>query len=159
MKNHLLHLLENDARLTPKQLSVLLDVPENEIEKEIEKLEAEGVVLSYRTIINWEKMGKESVRALIELKTIPQRDRGFDCIAERISNYPEVSSVYLMSGAYDLALTVECKTMRDVAVFVAEKLATIEGVTSTSTHFVMEKYKENDVIYDNNSTDKRGNIW
>ena len=99
------------------------------------------------------------VRAIIELKTIPQRDRGFGAIAERIAQYPEVKSAYLMSGGFDLALTVEGETMRDVALFVAEKLATLDGVTSTSTHFVLQTYKEDEVFFAEEKTDKRGNTW
>lgn len=159
MKNKILAHLENDARLTPVQLAVMLGTTEDKVCSVIEECEAEGSILSYRTVINWDKTGKESVTALIELKNTPQKDRGFDSVAEKISNYEEVKSVYLMSGGFDLALTVECKTMRDVAVFVAERLATIEGVTSTATHFVLQKYKDNEVIFETDSTDKRGNIW
>ena len=159
MKNKILTHLENDARLTPVQLAVMLGTTEEKVRAVIDECEAEGSILSYRTVINWDKTGKESVIALIELKTIPQKDRGFDCVAEKIANFPEVNSVYLMSGGFDLALTLECRTMRDVAVFVAEKLATIEGVTSTATHFVLQKYKDNDVIFEPDTTDKRGNTW
>ncbi|HAN21320.1 MAG: AsnC family transcriptional regulator [Clostridiales bacterium GWF2_36_10] len=159
MKNKILTHLENDARLTPVQLAVMLGTTEEKVRAVIDECEAEGSILSYRTVINWDKTGKESVIALIELKTIPQKDRGFDCVAEKIANFPEVKSVYLMSGGFDLALTLECRTMRDVAVFVAEKLATIEGVTSTATHFVLQKYKDNDVIFEPDTTDKRGNTW
>lgn len=159
MKNKILTYLENDARLTPAQLAVMLGTTEDAVRAIIEECEAEGSILSYRAVINWDKTGKESVVALIELKIMPQKDRGFDTVAEKISIYPEVQSVYLMSGGYDLALTVECRTMRDVAAFVAEKLATIEGVTSTATHFVMQKYKDNDVVFEPDRTDKRGNAW
>lgn len=159
MKNKILAYLENDARLTSKQLAIMLGTTEEKVRSVIEECEAEGSILSYRAVVNWDKTGKESVSAFIELKTIPQRESGFDSIAERISNYPEVKSVYLMSGGFDLAITVECKTMRDVAVFVAEKLATIEGVTSTATHFVLQKYKDNDVIFEPEIIDKRGNTW
>lgn len=159
MKNKILAYLENDARLTPVQLAVLLGTTEEKVRAAIEECEAEGSILSYRAVINWDKTSRESVTALIELKTIPQKDRGFDSVAERISNFPEVKSVYLMSGGFDLALILECRTMRDVAVFVAEKLATIEGVTSTATHFVLQKYKDNDVIFEPDTTDKRGNTW
>ena len=97
--------------------------------------------------------------ALIELKVTPQRDKGFDSVAERICHFPEVKSVALMSGGFDLAITVECKNMREVAFFVAEKLATIEGVTATATHFELQKYKEHGVVYGTEKTDKRGNSW
>lgn len=159
MKNKILSYLENDARLTPAQLAVMLGISESEVRAMIDECEADGTILSYRAVINWDKTGKESVVALIELKIMPIKDRGFDSVAEKISNFPEVQSVYLMSGGYDLALTVECRTMRDVAAFVAEKLAIIEGVTSTATHFVMQKYKDNDIIFEPDTTDKRGNAW
>ncbi|PKM63009.1 MAG: AsnC family transcriptional regulator [Firmicutes bacterium HGW-Firmicutes-21] len=159
MKNKILTYLENDARLTPVQIAVMLGTTEEKVRSIIEECEAEGSILSYRAVINWDKTGKESVTALIELKTTPQKDKGFDAVAEKISNFPQVNSVYLMSGGYDLAITVECKTMRDIAIFVAEKLATIEGVTSTATHFVLQKYKDNDVVFESDKSDKRGNTW
>jgi len=159
MKNRILAYLENDARLTSKQLAIMLGTTEEKVKELIEKCEAEGSILSYRAVVNWAKTEKDSVTALIELKTIPQKDKGFDSIAERISNFPEVKSVYLVSGGYDLAITVECKTMRDVAIFVAERLATIDGVTSTATHFVLQKYKDNDTVFEPETVDKRGNIW
>ena len=105
------------------------------------------------------RVGRSAVSALIELKITPVRDRGFDAVAERVCNYPEVKSVYLMSGGFDLCLIVEGHTMRDVAYFVAEKLATIDGVASTATHFVLQRYKDSDIVFDNEETDKRGNDW
>ena len=151
--------LEKDAHLDAKTLSVMLDKPEEEIKAEIAELEQNGTILSYKTVVNWEKTDRRMVRALIELKTIPQRDKGFDTVAERISTYPQVKSVFLMSGGFDLALFVEGETMRDVALFVAEKLATMEGVTATATHFVLQTYKDQDVIYEQETADKRGNSW
>ena len=159
MKNKILSYLENDARLTPIQLAVMLDTTEEEVRSVIEECEANGTILSYRAVINWDKTDRDSVTALIELKTVLQKDRGFDTIAEKIQSYPEVKSVYLMSGGYDLALMVECKTMRDIGIFVAEKLATIDGVSSTATHFVMQKYKDKDVVFEPERIDKRGNTW
>ncbi len=159
MKNKILTYLENDARLTPAQIAIMLGTTEEKVRAIIDECEAEGSILSYRTVVNWDKTDKESVTALIEIKTTPKKDKGFGCIAEKICNFPQVNSVYLMSGGYDLAITVECKTMRDIAIFVAEKLAIIEGVTSTATHFVLQKYKDNDVVFQPDTTDKRGNIW
>ena len=151
-----LKLLENDATLTPKQLAVMLDKEEGDIKKTIEKYEKDGVVLGYKTIIDWDKTDREYVTALIEVKLTPQKDRGFDKVAEKIYNYPEVKSLYLMSGAYDLAVFIEGKTMKEVAYFVAQKLAPIDSVVSTATHFVLRKYKDNGVIYGGLEEDLRG---
>ena len=157
MKERILAYLEKDARMTPADIATMLGANEEEVKKIIEECEAEGTILGYRTVVNWEKTGKSGVVALIELKTVPQRDKGFDSVAERICNFPEVKSVALMSGGFDLAITVEYATMREVAFFVAEKLATIEGVTATATHFELQIYKENGVVYGTEKTDKRGN--
>lgn len=143
----LLDFLENDARLTPEELALMCEKEVGDIKKEISKLEGDGVILGYKTIVDWDKTDKEYVSALIELKVIPQRERGFDYIAERLGKYPEVQSVYLMSGGFDLAVLLEGKTMREVALFVAEKLAPLESVTSTATHFVLRRYKDKGVIY------------
>jgi DNA-binding Lrp family transcriptional regulator len=159
MKERILAYLEKDARITSSDIATMLGVSEAEVKAIIEECEADGTILGYRTIVNWEKTGKNGVTALIELKTIPQRDKGFGSVAERICNFPEVKSVALMSGGFDLAITVECANMRDVAFFVAEKLATIEGVTATATHFELQIYKENGVVYGTEKTDKRGNSW
>ena len=155
--NKLLNLLEEDATLTAKQLAVMLDKEEGDIKKTIEAYEKEGIVLGYKTIIDWDKTDKEYVSALIEVKLTPQKDRGFDKVAEKIYNYPEVKSLYLMSGAYDLAVFIEGKTMREVAFFVAQKLAPIDSVVSTATHFVLRKYKDNGVVYGAIEEDLRGN--
>ena len=154
----LLKLLENDPRLTPEKLALMLDKEVGDIRKMIEGCEQDGIILGYRTLIDWEKTGTEHVSALIELKITPQRDRGYDHVAQKIYNYPEVESLYLMSGGFDLAVFIRGKTMREVAFFVAEKLATIDDVVSTATHFVLRKYKDNDVIYGSVPVDERGNI-
>ena len=153
----LLKILEDNATLTPAQLAVMLDKEEGDIRKLIEKYESDGVILGYKTMIDWDKTDREFVSALIELKVEPQMDRGFDYIAERICNYPEVESVFLMSGGFDLAVMIEGKTMKEVAFFVAQKLATIEDVISTSTHFVLRKYKDKGIIYGGIEDDMRGN--
>lgn len=152
----LLDLLENDGRLTPKELSAMLNKEEGDIKKEIAELEANGTILSYKALIDWDKTDKEYVDAFIEIKVIPQRDRGFDQIAEKICRYPEVKSVYLMSGGFDLAVMIEGRTMREVALFVAEKLSLLESVTATSTHFVLRRYKDKGVIYKAQPKDERG---
>ncbi len=158
MKTEILKLLENDARLTPEQLSVMLGCDKSEILKVLSELEASGTILGYKTIIDWEKTEEDTVTAMIEVKLTPQRDRGFDRVAEKIYNYPEVKSVYLMSGAYDLSVLIEGKTMKEVALFVSQKLSTIEAVTSTATHFVLHKYKDKGVLYNTNEIDERGNF-
>ncbi len=159
MKERLLAFLEKDARISHTELATLLGTTESEVSALVAECEADGTIVTYRTVVDWQKTGKNTVTALIELKTIPQRDRGFDSVAERICNFPEVRSVALMSGGFDLAITVECNNMRDVALFVAEKLSTIEGVTATATHFELQKYKENGVSYATETVDKRGNNW
>ena len=153
----LLKLLEDDATLTAEQLSVMLDKEVGEIKDIIEKYERDGVLLGYKALIDWDKTDREYVTALIEVKIQPQRDLGFDKVAEKIYNYPEVTSLLLMSGGFDLAVMIEGKTMREVAYFVAQKLAPIEFITSTATHFVLKKYKDKGVIYKAPEVDERGN--
>ena len=157
MDRKILELLEADGRLTPKQLSIMLEKEEGEIRDLIKKFEDDGVILGYKAIVDWDKTDREYATALIELKVTPQYNRGFDAIAERSYNYPEVQSVYLMSGAYDLCVILEGKTIREVALFVAQRLAPLEAVLSTSTHFVLRKYKDKGVIYGPANFDERGN--
>jgi len=152
-----LELLENDSRLTAEQLAVMCDKEVGDIKKMIEQYEEEGVILGYKTIVDWDKTEREYVSALIELKVTPQRDKGFDRVAEKIYNYPEVQSLYLMSGSYDLAVLIEGRTMKEVAFFVARKLAPLEDIISTATHFVLRKYKDKGVIYGAPEVDLRGN--
>ena len=154
----LLRLLENDARLSPEALALMLEKEVGDIKAMIEDYEQSGVIVGYHTLIDWDKTDRESVSAMIELKITPQRDRGYDHVAQKIYNYPEVESLYLMSGGFDLAVFIRGKTMREVAFFVAEKLATLEDVISTSTHFMLRKYKDNNVIYGAVPVDERGNI-
>ena len=154
----LLKLLEDDASLTPAQLATMLDKEEGEIKDLIRTYEKDGVILGYKTLIDWDKTDREYVSAMIEVKLVPQRDRGFDKIAEKIYNYPEVKNVYLMSGGYDLCVLIEGKTMKEVAYFVAQKLSTIEYITSTATHFVLKKYKDTGVVYGSADGDQRGNF-
>ena len=156
MKKELLKLLESDARLTPSQLSVMLEIPQEEVERELSEMEANGTILGYKTIIDWEKTDVETVTAMIDVKLTPQRDRGFDRVAEKIYNYPEVKAVYLMSGGYDLSVLIEGRTMKEVAFFVSQKLAPIDAVISTATHFVLHKYKDTGVVYDAPEIDERG---
>lgn len=153
----ILNLLEENATLTPRQLAVMLEKEEGDIKKAISAYEKDGVILGYKTIIDWDKTDREYVTALIEVKLTPQKDRGFDKVAEKIYNYPEVQSLYLMSGGYDLAVFIEGKTMKEVAYFVAQKLAPIDSVMSTATHFVLRKYKDKGVVYGSIEEDLRGN--
>jgi DNA-binding Lrp family transcriptional regulator len=142
----ILELLETNDRLTPAEIAVMLGINEAEVKAKIAELEANKVIINYRAMVNWERAGVDKVTALIEVKVIPQRDVGFDEIAERIYRFPEVKSVFLMSGAYDLMVLVEGTTMKEVALFVSQKLATIQNVQSTATHFVLKKYKLEGVI-------------
>lgn len=154
----ILQLLEKDARLTTEQMAVMCNCTEDEIKAEMDRLESQGVILGYKALVDWDKTDREYVSAVIELKVAPQRDRGFDRIAEKIYNYPEVQSVHLMSGGYDLMLIIEGKTMKEVAYFVAYKLAPMEDVVSTATHFVLKKYKDKGVIYKQPEKDERESI-
>lgn len=143
----ILELLESDSTLTAEQLAVMIGKSPAEVESAIEDYKKKNIIIANKTVINWEKTDKEFVTALIELKVVPQRGEGFDKIAERIYQYPEVKSLYLMAGGYDLMVIIEGKTLKDVSSFVARKLATMECVTSTATHFVLKKYKDDDIIF------------
>lgn len=155
MEEKILRLLEQDSNYTHEQLATMLDVSVDDIDAEIAILFAKGIILKYTALINWEKTDREFVTANIDLSVTPQRGEGFDKVAERIYQYPEVKSVYLMSGGYDLGVTIEGKTMKEVALFVAEKLAPMEHVVSTRTHFILKKYKQNGVVFGEPSKDER----
>ena len=156
--NELLKLLEKDAKFTPDMLAAMLEKEVGDIKAMIDKYEKDGTIAGYNALIDWEKTDREYVTALIELKVTPQRELGFDRVAERIYNYPEVQSLYLMSGGFDLCVVIEGKTMREVALFVAEKLATMESVLSTATHFVLRKYKDKGIIMKRGSVDIRSEL-
>ena len=145
--NEVLALLKKDGRLTAKQIAEATGRAEAEVRGIIEKFEADGVILGYTALIDHDKACHDTVMALIEVKISPQHGEGFDRIAERIYQYDEVESLYLMSGSYDLSVAISAGTMRDVAEFVYAHLATIEGVTSTATHFIMKKYKEQNRVF------------
>lgn len=151
----LLELLEKDHTLTAAQMAVMLGRPEAEIAALKKKYEAEKVIVKYQTIINWEKAGADRVTANIGVRITPQREVGFNAIAERIYRFPEVRSLYLMSGSYDLMATIEGKSLKDVAQFVTTKLSTIEGVIGTTTHFILKQYKEAGVILEDEEEDRR----
>ncbi|HYT61537.1 MAG TPA: Lrp/AsnC family transcriptional regulator, partial [Haliangiales bacterium] len=144
--DQLLKLLRDNAALTSDQLAKMLNRPEAEVASRIKAYENDKVILGYRTILNEEKLGVDLVRAVIEVKITPERGGGFDRLAERIAKYTEVNSCYLMSGGYDLLVVVEGASLREVATFVSEKLATIQGVLSTATHFMLKPYKDQGVL-------------
>ncbi|MDY3032113.1 MAG: Lrp/AsnC family transcriptional regulator [Clostridia bacterium] len=137
------------------KIAQMLGLDEEQVNSEIKNLEKNNVIVGYKTLINWDKTDVEVVTALIELRVTPQRGEGFDKIAERIYKYPQVTSLYLMSGAYDLAVTIQGKTMKEVALFVAQKLAPMDSIISTATHFVLKKYKEEGIVFEDDEKDTR----
>ncbi|HIT56871.1 MAG TPA: Lrp/AsnC family transcriptional regulator [Candidatus Galloscillospira stercoripullorum] len=143
----LLRLLEENCALTTEELAALADLTEEETRAAIRKFEADRTILGYKAIVDWDRTAREDVTALIEVKVTPQRGEGFDRIAERIYQYDEVESVYLMSGAFDLTVIISGRTLKEVAHFVGEKLAPLEDVTGTATHFILKKYKEKHLIF------------
>lgn len=155
MNNQILSILERDARTSPDKIAVMLGKPESEIVKAIQEMEENGVIRRYKTVIDWEKAGKERVFAFIDVRVAPSRGVGYDDIAKRIYRYPEVHSVYLVSGDYDLRVVAEGKTMQDVAFFVADRLAPLEGVLSTRTNFLLKKYKDDGDIFEDQPEDHR----
>lgn len=155
MREEILEVLEKNSRISIEDLAVMLGEPVEAIAKEMQAMEEEKVIAGYHTMINWDKTNDERVTALIEVKVVPQRDEGFDKIAKRIYEFEEVSSVYLMSGAFDLTVIVEGKTMKEVALFVRQRLAVLDPVTSTATHFVLKKYKDNGIFMEQEKKDER----
>jgi len=154
----LLELLEEDSTLTVHELAVMLNSTDDEVAAKIKRLEADGVINGYHALINWEKSDENYTAALIELRVTPQKNVGFDDIAHRISQFPEVESVYLVSGGYDLMVCVSASSMQEVALFVQRRLSTIDGVFSTATHFVLTRYKERNVLFSSEemARDERG---
>ena len=155
MREELLTIIEKNSRIDLKELAIRLGKQEIDIVNELQKLEEERVICGYHTLINWEKTSIEKVTALIEVKVTPQRGKGFDRIASRIYNYPEVRDVYLISGGFDLLVTLEEKSLKDIAMFVSEKLSTLDSIISTSTHFILKKYKDHGTIIDEHVKDER----
>ncbi len=157
MKQKLLALLSEDARYTITELSTMLGADESEVKKEVEALERSGVIRGYKALIDWDNVDNVHVTAMIELNVIPQADAGFEEIAERVSQFEHVEAVYLVSGGYDLCVVVNGQTFQEIAMFVAKHLATMEGVTSTATHFVLKRYKDMGIqMFD--KTDDRGTV-
>jgi DNA-binding Lrp family transcriptional regulator len=147
--------LETDARLSAEHVADMTGVPIGEVKKIIKTAEKDGTIVKYKTVINWAKAGEEKVWALVEVKVVPQKDTGFDVIAERIYRFPQAKSVLLASGTYDLAILIAGKTMQEIAVFVSEKLAPMEAVQGTVTHFILKKYKEDGVIFEDDGEPRR----
>ena len=156
MKEKLIKLLNRNARTSLSDLATVVGADEATVAAAIAEMEADGVIRGYKTIIDWEKLGNTYVSAIIELKVTPKAGLGFEDIAERVSRYPEVESVYLMSGVYDLNVVVKARSFQEVARFVAKELATLESVTSTATHFVLRRYKDLDVELCTKCEDERG---
>lgn len=145
-EKEILRILEEDARVTPREIAVRLGMDEEDVRRTVCALEEQGAILAYKAKVDWEKAGEEMVSAIIEVHIVPERGTGFDAIAERIYRFPEVSSVFLVSGTYDLHVLVEGRTLREVANFVSERLAPLDRVEGTATHFVLKKYKESGTV-------------
>ncbi len=158
MRERILAIIEKNSRIDISELAVIMGEPEIEVANELKKLEEEGIICGYHTMIDWEKTNLEKVTALIEVRVTPQRGQGFDNIAERIYKYPEVNSVYLISGGYDLLITLEGRSLKEVSQFVSDKLSTLESVLSTATHFILKKYKDHGTILAKKSEDERMKI-
>jgi DNA-binding Lrp family transcriptional regulator len=153
--DEILEVLEKNGRASAEEIALMLGKSVEEVKAAIKKLEEENIIVGYNALINWDKSNRENVTALIEVKVTPQRGQGFDKVAERIYRYPQVKACYLMSGGFDLTVIIEGKDMKEVALFVAEKLAPLEYVQSTATHFVLKRYKDDGVIFDENGRDNR----
>ena len=154
-KAQILEILEKDSRTSAADIGIMLGIGEEEAAAQIRAMEEEGVICGYHTLVNWEKISEEKVVALIEVRVTPQRDMGFDKLAERIYQYEEVQAVYLMSGAYDFTVIIEVRSIKSVAQFVSSKLATIDGVLSTATHFILKKYKDEGMVMLEKEKDER----
>lgn len=158
MKEAILKLLENNARMSPEEIGEELNISKDEVVSLVAELEMEKVICGYSAIINWDKITDQKCNALIEVKVTPQRGTGFDRIASRISRFDEVDSVYLLSGGYDFMVIINGKSMKEVSSFVFNKLATIDYIQSTATHFVLKKYKDHGVGLEDKPVDKRTNV-
>ena len=155
MREELLLIIEKNSRIDLKELAVILGVEEIDVVNELAAMEEEGIICGYHTLINWEKTSLEKVNALIEVRVTPQRGQGFDSIAEQIYKYPEVDAVYLISGGYDLLISLEEKSLKEIAAFVSDKLAPLDSVLSTATHFILKKYKDHGTVINKTSKDER----
>ena len=155
MREELLSIIEKNSRINVQELAVLLGVEETDVVNELADMEKEGIICGYHTLIDWEKTSQEKVNALIEVRVTPQRGQGFDSIAERIYKYSEVHAVYLISGGYDLLVSLEGKSLKEISSFVSDKLSTLDSVLSTATHFILKKYKDHGTIISKKNEDER----
>ena len=154
--DEILRILDKEqGRIDRSKIAAMLRMDEAEVAAKMAEMEKNNVIVGYKTIVNWDKTDRDIVTALIELRITPQRGEGFDKVAKRIYKYPQVRSLYLMSGAYDLAVTIEGKSMKEVALFVAQKLAPMDSIISTATHFVLKKYKEEGIVFEDDEKDTR----
>ena len=158
IREAILTTIEKNSRIDIGELAIRLGIEEAEAINTLEDLEKEGIICGYHTMIDWDKTSIEKVSALIEVRVTPQREEGFDRIAERIYNYPEVTSVYLISGGYDLLISLEGKSLKEVSQFVSEKLSTLDTVISTATHFILKRYKDHGTIMDTKTQDIREKV-
>ncbi|SDB31107.1 Lrp/AsnC family transcriptional regulator [Eubacterium oxidoreducens] len=158
MREKILTFIEKNSRIDLGELAVVLGIDEEAVLNEVQRMEEEHIICGYHTMIDWEKTGIEKVSALIEVRVTPQRGQGFDHIAERIYNYPEVDSVFLISGSFDLLVSIEGKTLREVSQFVSSKLSTLESVLSTQTNFILRKYKDHGTVLAEKNKDERMQI-
>ena len=155
MREKILTFIEKNSRIDLKELAIVLGVEESAVINELEQMEAEHIICGYHTIIDWDKVGQDKVMAMIEVRVTPQRGMGFDKVAERIYNYPEVNSVYLISGGFDFMVILEGKTLREVAQFVSDKLSPLDSVLSTKTNFILKKYKDHGTVIASKTKDER----
>ncbi len=155
MREKILTFIEKNSRIDLKELAIVLGVEESAVINELEQMEAEHIICGYHTIIDWDKVGQDKVMAMIEVRVTPQRGMGFDKVAERIYNYPEVNAVYLISGGFDFMVILEGKTLREVAQFVSDKLSPLDSVLSTKTNFILKKYKDHGTVIASKTKDER----
>ena len=155
MREKILSVIEQNARIDIKELAVILGMEEIDVANELKAMEEEGVICGYHTMIDWDKTSIDKVSALIEVRVTPQRGQGFDTIAERIYQYPEVNAVYLISGGFDLLVSIEGKSLKEVSLFVSDKLSTLETILSTGTHFILKKYKDHGIVLSKKKIDER----
>lgn len=154
-REQILKLLETDSRLTSKEIATLLGLEESSVTKEIEDMEEENIICGYHTLVNWDKTDDQNVSAIIELRVNPQRGKGFDRIAEKIYQFPQVQAIYLMSGGFDFSVQLKKAPMKEIAAFVSERLSVIEEVQATSTHIILKKYKDHGTLFVKDDSDKR----
>ena len=155
MREEILNFIEKNSRVDLKEVAVCLGISEIDVANELAAMESEGIICGYHTLIDWDKVTQEKIHALIEVKVTPQRGKGFDEVAERIYKYPEVQSTYLISGGFDLLVFMEGKTLREISTFVSQKLSTLDSILSTTTHFVLRKYKDQGIILKKKNEDER----